>query len=48
MKSQLSQTSPQINGDVRYALDILLYVGNLAESSGTGRVILDHVRKVPQ
>ena len=39
-------TSPQINGDVRYALDILLYVGNLAESSGTGRVILDHVRKV--
>jgi archaeal cell division control protein 6 len=38
--------SPQINGDVRYALDILLYVGNLAESSGTGRVILDHVRKV--
>jgi cell division control protein 6 len=37
--------SPQINGDIRYALDILLYVGNLAESNGTGRVMLDHVRK---
>lgn len=39
-------TSPEVNGDVRYALDILLYAGNLAESQGTGRVTLDHVRKV--
>ncbi len=39
-------TSREVNGDVRYALDLLLYAGNLAESQGTGRVTLDHVRKV--
>jgi cell division control protein 6 len=38
--------SPEVNGDVRYALDLLLYAGNLAESHGAGRVTLDHVRKV--
>lgn len=39
-------TSAEVNGDVRYALDLLLYAGNLAESDGSGRVMLDHVRKV--
>jgi len=39
-------TSSEVNGDVRYALDLLLYAGNLAESDGTGRVTLDHLRKV--
>jgi archaeal cell division control protein 6 len=39
-------TSSEINGDIRYALDLLLYAGNLAESSGSGRVTLDHLRKV--
>jgi len=39
-------TSPSVNGDVRYALDLLLYAGNLAESGGTGRVLADQVRKV--
>jgi cell division control protein 6 len=39
-------TSADVNSDVRYALDLLLYAGNLAESQGTGRVMLDHVRKV--
>jgi cell division control protein 6 len=39
-------TSQEVNGDVRYALDLLLYAGNLAESQGIGRVTLDHVRKV--
>jgi cell division control protein 6 len=39
-------TSADVNGDVRYALDLLLYAGNLAESQGTGRVMLDHIRKV--
>jgi archaeal cell division control protein 6 len=39
-------TSAEVNGDVRYALDLLLYAGNFAESHGTGRVTLDHVRKV--
>src|SRR3989440_5007784 len=34
-------TSPTVNGDIRYALDLLLYAGNLAESQGTGRVYLD-------
>jgi cell division control protein 6 len=39
-------TSPAVNGDIRYALDLLLYAGNLAESGGTGRVLTDQVRKV--
>jgi cell division control protein 6 len=39
-------TSAEVNGDVRYALDLLLYAGNLAESQGANRVTLDHVRKV--
>jgi cell division control protein 6 len=39
-------TSGDVNGDVRYALDLLLYAGNLAESSASGRVTLDHLRKV--
>ncbi|MCI0557760.1 MAG: AAA family ATPase, partial [Nitrososphaera sp.] len=39
-------TSEQVHGDVRYALDLLLYSGNLAESQGAARVTLDHVRKV--
>lgn len=39
-------TSAEVNGDVRYALDLLLYAGNLAESSGSGRVTLEHLRKV--
>lgn len=39
-------TSAEVNGDVRYALDLLLYAGNLAESQGQERVTLEHVRKV--
>jgi cell division control protein 6 len=39
-------TSPTVNCDIRYALDLLLYAGNLAESQGTGRVHLDQIRKV--
>jgi archaeal cell division control protein 6 len=39
-------TSAGVNGDVRYALDLLLYAGNLAESDGSSRIMLDHVRKV--
>ena len=38
--------SPDVNGDVRYGLDLLLYAGNLAESQGTGRINLDQIRKV--
>ncbi len=38
--------SPIINGDIRYALDLLSYAGNLAESEGTERVLLDHVKKI--
>jgi cell division control protein 6 len=38
--------SPAVKGDLRYALDLLLYAGNLAESQGTGRVYLDQIRKV--
>jgi cell division control protein 6 len=39
-------TSEEVKGDVRYALDLMLYAGNLAESEGTGRVNLDQIRKV--
>src|SRR5689334_11521512 len=39
-------TSPAVDGDLRYALDLLLYAGNLAESQGTGRLNLDQIRKV--
>ncbi len=37
---------PPINGDVRVALDILLYSGNLAENLGSDMVLPDHVRRV--
>ncbi len=39
-------TSGPINGDIRYALDLLLFAGNIAESTLTGRIQLDHIRKV--
>ena len=38
--------SPIVNGDIRYALDLLSYAGNLAESEGTEQVLLDHVKKI--
>jgi archaeal cell division control protein 6 len=38
--------SPIVNGDIRYALDLLSYAGNLAESEGTEKVHLDHVKKI--
>jgi len=37
---------PPINGDVRVALDLLLYSGNLAENMGFDRILPDHVRRV--
>jgi archaeal cell division control protein 6 len=42
----LITTSSQIGGDVRYALDLLLYAGNLAEANGSDRITLDQIRKV--
>jgi cell division control protein 6 len=42
----LITTSSQIGGDVRYALDLLLYAGNLAEANGSDRITLEHIRKV--
>ena len=38
--------SPIVNGDIRYALDLLSYAGNLAESEGTGQILLEQVRKI--
>jgi cell division control protein 6 len=38
--------SPIVNGDIRYALDLLSYAGNLAESEGTEKVLLDHAKKI--
>jgi cell division control protein 6 len=42
----LITTSSQVGGDVRYALDLLLYAGNLAEANGSDRITLEHIRKV--
>ena len=41
----LITTSSQVGGDVRYALDLLLYAGNLAEANGSERITLDQIRK---
>lgn len=41
----LITTSSQVGGDVRYALDLLLYAGNLAEANGSARITLDQIRK---
>lgn len=38
--------SPDVRSDIRFALDLLLYAGNLAESSGSSRVTLEHIRTV--
>ncbi len=38
--------SPIVNGDIRYALDLLSYAGNLAESEGTERILLEQIRKI--
>jgi cell division control protein 6 len=38
--------SPPINGDLRVALDLLLYSGMLAEREGYDRVLPEHVRRV--
>ncbi len=42
----LITTSSHVGGDVRYALDLLLYAGNLAEANGSDRITLDQIRKV--
>lgn len=42
----LITTSSQVGGDVRYALDLLLYSGNLAEANGSDRITLEQIRKV--
>ena len=39
-------TSPTINGDLRHALDLLLYSGNLAESQSEDKLTPDHVRRI--
>src|SRR5574339_128141 len=38
--------SPEINGDIRYALDLLTYAGNIAENEGTKKILLDKVKRV--
>jgi len=38
--------SPPVNGDLRYALDLLLYSGRLAEEEGYERILPEHVRRV--
>jgi cell division control protein 6 len=39
-------SQPPINGDLRYALDLLLYSGNLADNQGSGQITPEHVRTV--
>ncbi|MGE5705476.1 MAG: Cdc6/Cdc18 family protein [Nitrososphaerales archaeon] len=36
----------EINGDIRYALDLLTYAGNIAENEGTKKILLDQVKRV--
>ncbi|MDQ1281502.1 MAG: ORC1-type replication protein [Thermoproteota archaeon] len=38
--------APPVNGDVRYALDLLLFAGNLADNQGSDTVELDYVRRM--
>jgi len=38
-------TSIYKNGDIRYALDLLLYSGIIAEYEGYNKIMIDHVRK---
>ncbi|MEM2126994.1 MAG: AAA family ATPase [Candidatus Bathyarchaeia archaeon] len=37
---------PPVNGDLRYALDLLLYSGRLADDEGADRILPEHVRRV--
>ena len=39
-------SAPPVSGDVRYALDLLLYAGNLADNMGSETLKLDYVRRV--
>ena len=39
-------SNPPINGDLRYALDLLLYSGSLADSNGSESILPEHVRTV--
>lgn len=39
-------SQPPVYGDIRYALDILLNAGMLAESQGSDRITVEHIRKV--
>lgn len=43
--ADITSQSP-INGDLRYALDLLLYSGNLADNQGSEQITPEHVRKV--
>jgi cell division control protein 6 len=38
--------SPPVSGDLRYALDLLLYAGTLAENQSSDGILPDHVRRV--
>lgn len=37
---------PPINGDLRYALDLLIFSGNLADTQGSSLILPEHVRMV--
>ena len=39
-------SAPPVSGDVRYALSVLFYAGNLALSTGSERITIDIVRNV--
>lgn len=43
--ADITASSPA-NGDIRYALDLLLYSGNLAEHGGAERITPEHIRSV--
>ncbi|MFH0748635.1 MAG: AAA family ATPase [Candidatus Bathyarchaeota archaeon] len=43
--AEVTAASP-VDGDIRYALDLLLYAGNLADNQGSETLKLDYVRRV--
>jgi cell division control protein 6 len=43
--TDITANSP-VNGDIRIALELLYYAGNMAENEGSKRILPDYVRKV--
>lgn len=38
-------SSPPVNGDIRYAIDVLLNAGSLCDAEGCQKITIEHIRK---